>query len=114
MHRARVLAVGCAVLLATSAGRAAARVGGYAQEAAVAKAITSQGITYAGVHRSIDRAHCLGRRLSSVHDSGSLAYHRLTCELTDADRHVYDTEVLIVSSWSTGFSWQIVSGKRRH
>jgi hypothetical protein len=101
------------MLLAASAGGAAARGGGYAQEAAVARAITSQGISYAGVHRSIGRAHCLGRRLSSVHDSGSLAYHRLACELTDVDRHVYDTEVLIVSSSSTGFSWQIASGKRR-
>jgi len=113
MRRVCVLAVGCAALLAASAGGAARRVDGYAQEAAVAKAITSQGITYAGLHKDIDRAHCLGMRLYGVQRSGSLVYHRLRCDLTDADRHIYEAQVMIVRSSSTGFSWEIVSGKRR-
>jgi hypothetical protein len=36
----------------------------------------------------------------------------LTCNLTGADRSVYEADVLIIRSSSTGFSWQILSGKR--
>ena len=114
MWRTCVLAVGCAALLPASGGGAATRVGGYAREAAVAKAIASQGITYDGRHKDIDRARCLGLRLYGVQRSGSLdSYNRLKCDLTGADRHVYEAQVLIVRSSSTGFSWRIVSGKRR-
>jgi hypothetical protein len=46
--------------------------------------------------------------------SGTLnTYHRLNCDLTGGDRHLYQAQVLIVVSSSTGFSWRIVSGKRR-
>lgn len=114
MRRVSVLAVGSAALLAASAGRAAIRVGGYAQEAAVARSIAAQGITYGGRHQQIERAHCVGLPRYGVQRSGSRnSYHRMKCDLTGADRHVYETQVLIVRSWSNGFSWQIVSGTRR-
>ena len=86
---------------------------GFAQEAAVARSIASYGITYSGRHTDIARAHCRGLRRYGVHRSGSLDYyHRLTCDLTAADRNVYEAQVLISRSSSTGFSWQILSGTR--
>ncbi len=89
------------------------RVGGYAQEAPVAESIVSYGITYSGHHADIVRAHCRGLRQYGVHRSGSLdSYHRLNCDLTGADRNVYEAQVVIVRSSSIGFSWQIVSGTR--
>jgi allophanate hydrolase subunit 2 len=88
-------------------------VGGFAQEAAVAKSIASYGITYSGHHTDIVRAHCRGLRRYGVHRSGSLdSYHRLNCVLAGADRNVYEAQVVIIRSSSTGFSWQILSGTR--
>ena len=79
------------------------RVSGFAQEAAVAKSIASYGITYAGRHKQIVRAHCRGLRRYGVQRSGLLDYyHRLTCNLTDADRNIYEAQVLIIRSSSTG------------
>jgi hypothetical protein len=115
MRSACALAALAAALLAASTGAAAtAPAGGYAQEAALARAITSEGITYAGLHKAIDRARCLGLRLYGVQRSGPLdAFHRMRCDLTDADRHVYEAQVLIVRASSSGFSWEIVWGRRR-
>jgi hypothetical protein len=114
VQRGWVLVVGAAALLTASAGGAATRVAGFAQEAAVAKSIASYGITYAGRHRDIVRAHCHGLRLYGVQRSGSReTYHRLNCDLTGADGNVYKAQVLIARSSSIGFSWQIVSGTRR-
>ena len=114
MLRACVLAVGSAALLTASAAGAATRVGGFAQEAAVAGSIASYGITYSGHHTDIVRAHCRGLRRYGVHRSGSLDYyHRLNCDLTGADRNVYEAQVVVIRSSATGFSWQIVSGTRR-
>ena len=110
-----VLAAVSAALLTAPAVRTAIRVSGFAQEAAVAKSIASHGITYASRHKHIVRASCRGLRRYGVKGSGPLDhYHRLTCNLTDADRNVYAVQVLIVRSSSTGFfSWQILSGTRR-
>ncbi len=114
MQRACVLAVGSAALLITPAVGTATRVSGFAHEAAVAKSVASHGITYAGRHKHIVRAHCRGLRRYGVQRSGSLdSYHRLTCNLTDADHNVYEAQVVIIRSSSTGFSWQILSGTRR-
>ncbi|MGZ4314261.1 MAG: hypothetical protein ACXVRS_00360 [Gaiellaceae bacterium] len=114
MQRACVLAVGSAALLTTPAVGSAAQVSGFAHEAALAKSIASHGITYAGRHKHIVHAHCRGLRRYGVQRSGSLdSYHRLTCNLTDADRNVYAAQVLITRSSPTGFSWQILSGTRR-
>ena len=114
MRRACVLAAGCAALLAVPAVAAAIQVSGFAQEAAVAKSIASYGINYSGRHKEIVGAHCRGLRRYGVQRSGSLdSYHRLNCDLTGADRNVYEAQVLIIRSSSTGFSWQIVSGTRR-
>ena len=109
------LAVVSAALLTASAVGTATRVRGVAQEAAVAKSIASHGITYAGRHEHIARAHCRGLPRYGVKRSGSLDYyHRLTCNLTDADRNIYEANVQITRSSSTGFfSWQILSGTRR-
>ena len=70
--------------------------------------------TTAGRHKDIVRAHCRGLRRYGVQQSGwRESYHRLNCDLTDADRNVYEAEVLIIRSSSTSFSWQILSGTRR-
>ena len=107
------MAVVSAALLTSSAGGAATLGSGFAQEAAVAKSIASHGITYAGRHKQIVRAHCRGLPRYGVKQSGSLDYyHRLTCNLTDADRNIYQAQVLITQSSSTdSFSW-ILSGTR--
>ena len=114
MQHLCVLAVGSAALLAVPAVGAATRSGGFAQEAAVAKSIASHGINYSGLHQDIVRAHCRGLGRYGVERSGSLeSYHRLNCDLTDADRNVYEAQVLIIRSSSNSFSWQILSGTRR-
>ena len=113
MQRVCVFAVGFAALLAASAGGAATPVGGYAPEPAVARSIALYGITYSGRHTDIARAQCRGLPRYGVHRSGSLDYyHRLTCDLAGADRNLYEAQVLITRSSSTGFSWQILSGTR--
>lgn len=114
MQRACVIAVGFFALLTSTAGGAATRDGGFAQEAAVGRSIAAQGIAYAGRHTDIVRAQCRGLRRYGVQRSGSLdSYHRLNCDLTGADGNLYEAHVLIVRSSSTGFSWRIVSGTRR-
>lgn len=114
MRRACVLAAGCAALLTVPAVGAATQISGFAQEATVAKSIASHGINYSGRHKDIVGVHCRGLSRYGVQRSGSLDfYHRLTCDLTGADRNIYEAQVLITRSSSTGFSWQIVSGTRR-
>ena len=110
-----VVAAVSAALLAAPAVGTATRVSGFAHEAAVAKSIASHRITYAGRHKQIVRAQCRGLPRYGVQRSGPLdSYHRLTCNLTDADRNVYEAQVLITRSSSNGFfSWQILSGTRR-
>jgi hypothetical protein len=87
---------------------------GYASEPAVAHSIAQHGISYAGAHKNIVAGHCHGLTRYGTRRSGVLkTYHRLNCDLTDSDSHVYQAQVLILGSSSTGFDWRIVSGKRR-
>ena len=103
------------LLLCNSAPAATAtRSSGYAVEAAVAQSIASYGITYASIHLQIARGTCHGLTRFGVRRSGTrVMFHRLYCNLTARDGHVYDAQVLIVRSSSKGFSWRILSGKRR-
>ena len=87
---------------------------GYASEAAVAHSIAQHGISYAGIHKNITTGRCHGLVRYGTRRNGALnTYHRLSCDLTGSDRHVYQAQVLIVGSSSTGFNWRILSGKRR-
>jgi hypothetical protein len=103
----------CGALGAGSALGAFASTG-YASEAAVAHSIARHGISYAGVHKNITTGRCHGLARYGTRRNGALnTYHRLNCDLTGSDSHVYQAQVLIVGSSSTGFNWRILSGKRR-
>ena len=103
----------CDALGAGSAS-GAVRSSGYASEAAVAHSIAQHGISYAGIHKNITTGRCHGLMRYGTRRNGALStYHRLSCDLTGSDRHVYEAQVLIVGSSPTGFNWRILSGKRR-
>lgn len=114
LSRASAASLVCGALLVVPTAGATAQPRSYAHEAAVADSIASHGITYAGVHKDIAGGRCHGLARFGVKRIGLLnAYHRLYCNLTGRDRQVYEAQVLIVRSSSTGFSWRILSGKRR-
>jgi hypothetical protein len=103
-----------ALLFGVGSALGAFRSTGYASEAAVARSIAHHGISYAGTHKHITAGHCHGLMRYGTRRSGVLkTYHRLSCDLTGSDGHVYQAQVLILGSSSTAFSWRIVSGKRR-